>query len=385
MKIGIFTETYTPQVNGVVTYIQSFAKEAKRQGHQIYIFAPESGKEKQKPKFTEFRFKSFQFPFEKNYRVTLPVSVKNIVPLKKLKLDVVYSQNPFGIGGLLAQMFAKIKNIPIIYMNHTMYSEYLHYIFGGFESPKTSVNKLIGIFCNHCDGIITPSDKIKKYLLELQVKKPIEIIPTSFDLEEFKGKKDKWLSEKYNLSKKENIILYVGRIAKEKNIQFVVRSFKLIKEKVENVKLFIIGSGNEVDNLKKLCSSLDISGSVVFTGVLKRRDVIKAYNSADVFAFSSLTETQGLVIYEAIASGLPVVAVYDEPFKEIVIDGYNGFLVSENTEDFSKKIIYLLRNKPVLDKFSFNSQKISREKLDIKNQVEKTIKFFNFIINKHKL
>jgi glycosyltransferase involved in cell wall biosynthesis len=385
MKIGIFTETYTPQVNGVVTYIQSFTEEAERQGHKIYIFAPESGKEKQKPKFTEFRFKSFQVPFEKNYRMALPVSVKNIVPLKKLKLDVVYSQNPFGIGGLLAQMFARIKNIPIVYINHTMYSEYLHYIFGDFESPKTSVNKLIGIFCNHCDGIIAPSGKIKKYLLELQVKKPIEIIPTSFNLEEFKRKKDKWLSEKYDLSKKENIILYVGRVAKEKNIQFIIRSFKLIKEKIENVKLFIIGSGNEVDNLKKLCSSLDISRSVVFTGILKRRDVIKAYNSADVFAFSSLTETQGLVIYEAIASGLPVVAVYDEPFKDIVIDGYNGFLVSENTEDFSKKIIYLLRNKPVLDKFSFNSQKISREKLDIKNQVEKTIEFFNFIISKYKI
>ena len=383
MKIGIFTETYTPQANGVVTYIQSFAEEAERQGHQIYIFAPESGKQKQKPKFTEFRFKSFQVPFEKNYRMALPVSIKNIVPLKKLKLDIVYSQNPFGIGGLLAQTFARIKNIPIVYINHTMYSEYLHYIFGGFESPKTSVNKLIGIFCNHCDGIIAPSDKIKKYLLESQVKKPIEIIPTSFNLEEFKRKKDKWLLEKYNFDKSKNVILYVGRIAKEKNIKFIIKSFKLIKEKVENTKLFIVGSGNEVDNLKKICFSLGISDSVVFTGVLEKKDVIRAYNSADIFVFSSLTETQGLVVCEAVASGLPVVAIYDEPFEKIVIDGYNGFLVDDNINEFSEKVVYLLKNKTHLNKYSINSKKISKEKLNIKNQIEETIDFFNYIIRSH--
>jgi len=384
MKIGIFTETYTPQVNGVVTYIQNFAKEAERQGHKIYIFAPESGKEKERPKFTEFRFKSFQVPFEKNYRVSIPVLVKNIVPLKKLKLDIVYSQNPFGIGGFLGQTFARIKNIPIVYINHTMYSEYLHYIFGEFNPPKTSVDKLIRIFCNNCNGIIAPSEKIKNYLLRLRVRRPIRIISTSFNLEDFKNNKNNWLLEKYGFNKNQNVILYVGRIAKEKNIKFIIKSFKLIKEKIGNTKLFIVGSGNEIENLKKICFSLGISDSVVFTGILERKDVIKAYNSADVFAFSSLTETQGLVVCEAVASGLPVVAIYDEPFEKIVVDGYNGFLVENNINEFSEKIVYLFQNKTCLSKFSINSKKISKERLNIKNQIKETIDFFNYIIRKHK-
>lgn len=356
LKIGFFTDTYLPQFNGVVTSIESFRKELEKQGHSVYVFAPSPKLKTDNKKVA--RFHSVNFLMYPGIRVAIPYSQRAYDLAKKIKLDIVHSHDPFSIG-LFGLWIAKKFKIPYVHTYHTLYPDYVHYIWKTKITEKLA-KKLSKDFCNTNDLIIAPSTKIKNYLKKWGVKKDIEVLATGIEFKEFSKKKEIEINNfknKYGIIKESRILLFLARIAKEKNIDFLI---KVVKKIDNRHKLLIVGDGPYKKELGERIKKEKIA-NIVFTGYLDRKNVALAYQASDIFVFSSTSETQGLVIAEAMGCGLPVVALKDAAVADMVENGKNGYLTNKNVKDFSDKIIKLFNNNNLYKKMSMNSIKKSKE------------------------
>jgi len=376
LKIGFFTDTYLPQFNGVVTSIESFRKELERQGHDVYVFAPSPKLKIDSKKVA--RFHSVNFLMYPGIRVAMPYSQNAYDLAKKIKLDIVHSHDPFSIG-LFGLWIAKKFKIPYIHTYHTLYPDYVHYIWKTKITEKLA-KKLSKDFCNTNDLIIAPSTKIRNYLKKWGVKRDIKILATGIDFKEFTKKTSNGLNNfrnKYNIKKDDRVLLFLARIAKEKNIDFLIESLKRIGDKN---KLLMVGDGPYKKELENKIKKEKID-NIIFTGYLDRKNVSLAYQVSDIFVFSSTSETQGLVIAEAMGCGLPIVALKDAAVADMVDDGKNGFLTNKNTREFSNKIMKILEDKKLYERMSKYSIKKSKE-FTIKKKTDELIKNYYIQIDK---
>ena len=266
---------------------------------------------------------------------------------------------------LLGLEIARAKNIPFIGTYHTLLNRYTHYFFNGkIVTPKMVefASKFIG---NLCDYLIAPTERVKDELILYGVKRPIHVLPSGIDLENYKKRKKGFIRQKLKIVSRKKILLYVGRLGKEKSVDFLLEAFSIISKENSNCVLVLVGDGPEKQNLKKFAKKLNIQNNVYFFGSVKHSDVANIYADSDIFVFASRTETQGLVILEALASGLPVVAVNDPAFDSIILNEENGYTVSDKTE-FAKKVLHLLANNKIQRDFSHNARK-SIEKFSVQN------------------
>jgi glycosyltransferase involved in cell wall biosynthesis len=353
LKIGFFTDTYTPQVNGVVISINTFRRELEKLGHTVYIFAPGApGCKDKKGKSKIFRFQSIQFAFQKEYRIALPFSLEFINKFPRLNLDIVHSHTPFSLG-VLAEFVARIKHTPLVHTYHTLYPEYVKsYIWGGKVITPKMAEKLSALYCNRCDAICVPSPKMEYLLKKYGVRKKIVVLPSGINLQEFKQKGKNNIRKKYKIPEDSKVLIFVGRAGKEKNIDFLIKAFTKINKKFPNTFLLLVTEGPYKSNLLCLIKKLGLQKKVIITGYLQKPDVIKAYYTSDIFVFASKTETQGLVLLEAMACGLPVVAVSDSAYKKVLQDKINGYATKNNLNDFTQKVINLLTDHKKYNKMS---------------------------------
>ena len=363
MRIGFFTDTYLPSESGVETSIESFRKCLEKRKHRVFIFAPHF------PGYKDvnsrvFRFRSLKAIAKPELRFTFPfLPINGLGEVINLKLDVVHTHTPFSMG-FLGRFIAYRQKIPIIYTHHAQYPEYAKvYIKEKILSPRL-VRSLITYFSNICNAVIAPSFKMKCLLRNYGIKKPIYTLPTGINLEIFKrslkGKKE--FRKKMAVSPETKILLFVGRMGKEKNVEYLIKVFKevLAMTKIP-VTLWMVGSGPYLEKFRQLGNSLGISQFINFTGAISHKEIPSYYQAADIFLFTSLTDTQGIVILEAIASGLPVVALKDDAFKEFVIDNKNGFLIKRAfRHNFAQKIVELLEKPALYKKLSNASLQISQ-------------------------
>ncbi len=386
MRIGFFTDTYLPAVHGVEVSIETFRKTLEATGHQVFIYAPESpGYKDKNPNVFRFKSKRVIKKPEMRYAFSfLPVG-HSFKEISHFKLDVVHAHTPFGLG-LLAKYISERQLVPLIYTHHTHYPEYAKF----YLKEKILLPYLAKVystwFANISDAIIAPSLKIKKLLWGYGTKKeiPIHILPTGIDLKIFKKspKSGRQLRKKFKIPPKTKILISVSRVGKEKNVEFLIKAFaeilnpvrdsegkeKAQKEHISNgvkkrddVLLLIVGDGPFLEQLKKIAQNLKIAKSIIFTGRIPHGKIPAFYQSADIFLFASLTETQGIVILEALACGLPVVVLKDDAFAGVVIDGQNGFLVREQSPKlFAQKITNLLENPSLYKKFSIKAIKTAQ-------------------------
>ncbi|PIN78219.1 glycosyl transferase family 1, partial [Candidatus Woesearchaeota archaeon CG10_big_fil_rev_8_21_14_0_10_33_12] len=225
MKIGIFTNIYKPVINGVVNSISSFKKGLEELGHEVYIFAPTCPDYKDDEK-NILRIKSVRLPLQNDYRISLPPLAKKMLDVIK-QLDVIHTQHPFVMGNY-GSFFADIYNKPLIFTHHTQYDKYSHYIPFEQETVQMFTRWLVKDYANKCDCVIAPSESIKKMLLNQGIKSRIEVVPTGINLDVFGNPNREIIRKKYNLSLEQKLLLYAGRIAKEKNLEFLIKSFKLV-------------------------------------------------------------------------------------------------------------------------------------------------------------
>jgi glycosyltransferase involved in cell wall biosynthesis len=376
LKIGFFTDTYKPQINGVVSSVESFRLELEKQGHKVYVYCPKIKNEKSGKKI--IRFRSVKFFFQPEYYISLPFSRKAIEYLWQNDLDIVHAHTPFSLGQL-GYYYSVIKKVPFIHTYHTLYPEYVKtYIMKGKVLTPQMVKKLSAAFSNRCDLTIAPSEKIKKLLRSYGAENPIKVLPTGLDLEEFKTVKKNNFRKKYSINENDKVLIYVGRLAKEKNIAFLIKAMAELK-KTDNIKLLLVGDGPDTENLKILTKKLNLQKEIIFTGYFTKKQAIKAYQASDLFVFASKTDTQGMVILEALACGLPVVAIKDLAFTTMVRQGINGFLVRENKKIFARQVLTILNDKKLYNKMATNALKIAQE-FSIDKIINQLISYYNQLI-----
>ncbi|MFA5188207.1 MAG: glycosyltransferase family 4 protein [Patescibacteria group bacterium] len=379
LKIGFFTDTYLPQVNGVVTSIESFRQELEKQGHQVYIFCPRADHKKDDKSI--IRFPSIKFVFQPEYHVSLPFTRHLLRDFWEKELDIVHAHTPFSLG-LLGYYYSYIKKVPFVYTYHTLYPEYVKsYVWNGRLITPKMVAKITAMFSNRCDLNIAPSGKIKKLLKSYGVKKPITVLPTGIKVEKFsKRARPNNFRSKYKIKPEEKVLLYVGRLGQEKNIEFLLKAFFVLKQSQQKIKLILVGDGPAKKNLQKLVKDHGLGKDVIFTSYLSQTEVIRANQSADLFIFASKTDTQGLVLLEAAASGLPIVAVKDDAFVKILEDKVNGYIVKQNVAEFNKRILQILDNKKLYQRLSKKSAEIA-ENFSIEKQTAELIQAYRKLLH----
>ncbi|MFX4260704.1 glycosyltransferase family 4 protein [Pelotomaculum propionicicum] len=383
MRIGVFTDSYLPYTSGVVRSIQTFNEELTRLGHEVYIFAPSYKNCSSESRV--FRFASIPSPTNPDFTLALPFSLKLRPTIKQLNLDLIHVHSPFLLGRLGARYARKI-DVPLVFTYHTLYEQYVHYVpFAQSGSKdiaqiaqsvsKDLAQKVSRDFCNLCDLVIAPTGIVANYLLEIGVKTDLKVVPTGIKTAEYKKGEREWLQKHYSVSAGDKVLLFVGRLGQEKNIPFLLESFKIIKNNVKNSVLVIVGGGPEEEELKNMAVDLDLGDSVIFTGTLTPQDVINCYAGSSLFVFSSVTETQGIVIAEAKAAGLPVVAVRAYGVSEMVEDGVDGYLTDLAAEQFADKIITLLNNEQLRLEMGKKAEK-NAERLDSANCTSMLLKCY---------
>ncbi|MCB2297684.1 glycosyltransferase family 4 protein [Clostridium tagluense] len=352
MNIGIFTDAYYPQVSGVVTSTFILKNELIRLGHSVTIITvahPDVEEEE-----GIMRLPSLPFFLLPTQRVGMIYSRKIMSKIKKLDLDIIHTQTEFSIG-IFGRIVAKRLDIPVVHTYHTMYEDYMHYVSSGIMLKPVSefAKKASKLYCRDCSAIIVPTLKVKDALENYGLLRHIDIIPTGVEIEPFKRSnynQDLIEDEKKSLGikKTEPVVLFIGRLAKEKSVDIIINSMKELVVKIPNCKLLVVGDGPERENLEALVRSLNIEKSVVFTGEKPWAEIGRYYQMGDVFVGASLTETQGLTFTEAMAAQIPVVAKYDKNLDDLIQDRINGRIFYKD-EDLAGILFEVLTDKKECD------------------------------------
>lgn len=307
MNIGIFTDTYFPQVSGVATSIKTLKNELERQGNQVYIFTttdPHVDKDTYEQNI--FRFSSIPFISFTDRRIAVRGLFQAYEIAKELNLDIVHTQTEFSMG-MIGKFVAKNLNIPVVHTYHTMYEDYLHYVANGKLLKPVHVKEGTLAFCYHLSGVIAPSDRVLDKLTDYGVKSDIRIIPTGIDVDMYAEEIKTDIRQEYHISEETPLMLSISRLAYEKNISEVIDYLPKILEQVPNAMLMIVGDGPAKDDLISQTKALQLNDHVIFTGEVENDHVNAFYRACDVLVSTSKSESQGLTYIEAMAAGLPVV------------------------------------------------------------------------------
>ncbi|MCL6609971.1 MAG: glycosyltransferase family 4 protein [Peptococcaceae bacterium] len=347
MRISVFTDSYRPYRSGVVQSIELFTRDLISLGHEVKIFAPSYPRHDKDRNV--FRFVSVPAPTNPEFTLAIPFSLRLRPAMKKLKPDVIHVHSPFILGRLGAR-YARMLGVPLVFTFHTLYDLYIHYFPFAQGVAREITRRYYRDFCNGCDLVIAPTAVIADHLRNNGVTARIKTIPTGIDLESFKPGNNRYIHHKHGLPEETRVLLCVGRLGHEKNLQFLIDAFAMVRPAHPDTRLVLVGGGPEEANLKNRARELGIHDLVIFTGALDRPEVIKYYCSSYLFVFSSVTETQGLVLGEAKAAGVPAVAVRAFGASEMVRDGEDGFLTENTREDFAARLDLLLRDRELRDR-----------------------------------
>ena len=342
MRIGIFSESYEPIVNGVSVFVGTLRDELSRRGHQVFIFAP-AYKGHTDESDNVFRFPSVHTFLQREYPFPVPFSPKLGRTFKSLNLDVVHTQTPFLLGWVGAR-WARRCGVPLVSTNHTLYTEYAHYVP---VLPKALTRAyLIGLmrrYYSGCDALVVPSKPVEKLLRSYGVKTPVEVIKTGVvPISPLPPQMRREVRRQHGINEDDFLLLYVGRVAREKNLTMLLDAFQAVSNAHSHGRLMVVGGGPALEETQALASQKGLSNAVQFTGPMPRREIDPIFAAADAFVFPSTTETQGIAICEALSAHLPVVAVNAGGIPENVADGVDGFLTNDDAEEFADKISFLI-------------------------------------------
>ena len=388
MKVGIFTDTYPPYINGVSTSISMLERALKKKGHQVYIITVNPENMRYIKEKNIIRIPGIPTGIY-DYRLTGIYPIRAIKTIKKWNLDVIHTHTEFGIG-TFARIISKQLSIPLVHTYHTMYEDYVHYITKGYfnDTSKKIVEHLTKFYCDKtAKELIVPTKKAYDLFKEkYKVEKNIHIIPTGIEIERFykqnisQTKLNK-IKEKLNIKNQDFIILYVGRLGKEKNVDFLLDNQEYFTKINKNVKLLIVGDGPDLELYKNKAKKLK-HANIIFTGKVPYNDIPYYYNIGNIFVSASTTETQGLTIIEAMSASLPVVCIDDESFRKTVVNDLNGYLF-KNKKEYKTYIEELIKNKTKLKRLG-EQAKISTIEYSSKYYAERVLDVYKKTIEENK-
>ena len=371
MRIGIFTESYPPLVNGVSTSIVMLQRALEKQGHEVFIVTVgENTKYKLENDGKILRLPSINIAHLYDYKATSVYPIKAINIIKKMNLDIIHTNVEFTIG-VFARVLSVQLGIPLVHTYHTNWEDYTHYVTKNIKVldklSKEAIKYLSGFLCDKtATELIVPTKKIYDIFKDkYKLKKNIHIVPTGIETyryyrENFNQKDINKLRKFLNIKKKDFIVLTVSRLAQEKSVDKLIINHKKIIAKYPNIKLLIVGDGPDIDKLKQLSIKYNLKNNVIFTGKIAHSDIPLYYQLGDVFVTASKTETQGLTVVEAMSASIPVIAINDESFKNAVIDDLSGFLYNTDEADISY-IFRLYEDKDLYERLSRQARILSND------------------------
>jgi len=342
MKILMMTNTYTPLVGGLEQSIQSFSDEFRKMGHDVLIVAP-TFEGQPKREHDVVRVPSIKKVNKTQFSVHLPVPGFLEELIRKFPADIVHSHHPFLMGDLALRLSRQCR-IPIVFTHHIMFEQYAHYLPIQNETTKRFVVEIATGYANLVDQVIAPSESVREALLSYGVTNPITVVPTGIDLNRFKDGDGKSFRKRHKIPANAFVIGHVARLAAEKNLDFLVKGLLTFFSKAANVYILLVGDGPSREAVIQEFTQAGFKNRLCLTGFLKGQDLIDAYFAMDVFGFASLSETQGMALLEAMAAGVPVVAVDAPGVREVVNDRLNGRLMKTCDQgEFVEALLWCLK------------------------------------------
>ena len=361
MRIALFTDSFLPQINGVVTATLTLAKGLADRGHRVYIIAPKykGVKEFRYPNVVVERMVSVPALFYPEFKFTNFVSPIILNFLRREKIDIVHFQTPSTVGaqGIIS---AKVLNIPLVGTFHTFITdaEYLKHAGIDLKIVESLAWNYSKFYYNRCDLITCPTESAKKELRENGMTNHIKVISNGIDKNIFDNSKSQMIKRKYN--PRGPLLLFVGRIAYEKNLPYLLECFRMALSRIPSAKLLMVGDGPQMAEIKEEVKNLGLSNNVIITGLINHSTLVKSgiFGACDLFITASTTETQGITLLEAQANGIVSVAVNAKGVRDVIKNNYNGFLVREgNKHEFADKIVKLLTDRKTYSKMRNNTLK----------------------------
>jgi glycosyltransferase involved in cell wall biosynthesis len=369
MRLAFFADSYKPYLSGVTNSMELLVKELRELGHKVYIFAPRyPGHVDTDPDIIRFPSLPTRYP---KFRLAIPY-------IQRLpEVDLIHSHSPFQIG-MLARYVAHRRKVPLVYTFHTLFTRYVHYAkFVPEPLSKLAMVNYIREFCRRTDLIIAPSEMSRRVLRVWGVKNRVEVVPSGVDMQRVSlanaEEKRSAIRKKYKIPENALVLLYVGRITKEKNISFLLKAFERIKD--ENVYLLLVGGGPLLDEL-----SSEKRERMFLTGEVKYPEVLSYYAVGDLFVFSSTTETQGLVLAEAKALGLPVVALFAGGLVDTVRSGEDGYLTPRNLGQFVEHIRRLIEDPALRLKLGHSARLDALDRFDSSKIAKRVETLYNSLL-----
>ena len=335
MKICMMTNTYLPHVGGVARSVSTFAEEYRRMGHETLVVAPQFPQPDGIPTAEEkdvVRVPALQQFNGSDFSVRLPIAGFFNDAIDAFQANVIHSHHPFLLGDTALRIAAS-KHVPVIFTHHTLYEDYTHYVPGDSPALKQFAIELSTRYANLCDGVIAPSESIAELIKSRGVEVPVKVIPTGIDVKGFSSGDGKAFYAANKIPPEAFVVGHLGRLAAEKNLAYLCRTIcRFLKQEPKAVFL-IVGEGSSEKQIRSIFRAKGLSKRLIMPGKKCSQELFDAYAAMDVFAFSSFSETQGMVIAEAMAAGLPVVALDASGVREVVENGKNGFLLNAKASE----------------------------------------------------
>ncbi len=360
MKVAMITNHYYPHISGVATSIAKLTEGLEKIGHEVHIFAPKYINHiDSSPRI--HRVPSISLPFQV---IPLPLPGKKVLEkeVMKIKPDIIHVHHPFMLGKT-ALKIGRRNNIPVIFTYHAMYENYVHY----FPLIPQKISQFYVIqsalrFANRTNVVIAPSESVQEILLKRGLKSKMVVVPTGINPDIFV--KDNLVRtetrKKWNVKENEIAIISIARLGKEKNFEMLIEAYSLLPENLfKNLKLIIGGDGPAKTELENKVNSLNIKEKVVFVGEMPYEEVPNFLAGGDIFAYPSMSETQGLVTLEAQAASLPVIATDAPGNRDILRNKITGLLVNNDSNDFANKMAFLIENQEMRKTMSIEARRRS--------------------------
>ncbi len=382
MKICMMTNTYLPHVGGVAKSVHTFSEEYRRMGHETLVVAPEFPSKDGAAVVEEkdvVRVPALQQFNGSDFSVRLPVAGFFNDAIDAFEADIIHSHHPFLLGDTAVRIAAG-KHVPIIFTHHTLYEDYTHYVPGDSPGLKQFAVELSTCFANLCDGVIAPSESIAELIKARGVKTPIKVIPTGIDIKGFSSGDGKAFRKANKIPPGAFVVGHLGRLAPEKNLAYLCRAvFRFLKKEPKAVFL-LVGGGSAEKELRAIFRKQKLLSRLVMPGKKSGQELFDAYAAMDVFAFSSFSETQGMVIAEAMAAGLPVVALNASGVREVVRNGKNGFMLDAKAseEEFAACLGKIKADRKLREQLVDGAKRTAR-KFSKEQSAKKALEFYEEI------
>lgn len=364
MKICMFTNTYLPHVGGVARSVHFFAEDLRRMGHRVMVVAPTFPKEERVEENPEdvLRVPALQNFNGSDFSVRIPLPFLIDDAIDEMAPDVIHSHHPFLLGDA-AMRAAHRRGLPLVFTHHTRYEDYTHYVGADSEGMRRFAISLSTDYANLCHRIVAPSRSIAELLADRGVRTPVTEIPTGVDTDFFASGDGKRFRQTLNIPADAPVVGHLGRLAPEKNLEYLTRAVREAVAGRPGGRFLVVGEGPSEETIAEIFAESGLSDRLLLAGRRTGDELADAYAAMDLFAFASRTETQGMVLTEAMAAGKTVVALDATGAREVVRDGENGRLLpgDAGTAEFAEAAGNLLDDAGRRERMEAEARETARE------------------------